>query len=133
MKCGTYLRDSVLVETSVYAKDCPSRQILDRVGDAWSGLIVRSLADGPRRYTQLARQIAGISPKMLTQTLRGLERDGLVTRTVAAVVPPRVDYALTPLGTDLLGLMTSLQIWAERHIDDVITARAAYDARQLST
>lgn len=130
MKCGTYLRDSVLVEPSVYAKDCPSRQILDRVGDAWSGLIVRSLADGPRRYTQLARHIPGISPKMLTQTLRGLERDGLVTRTVAAVVPPRVDYALTPLGEDLLGLMTSLQSWAERHIGDVITARAAYDARQ---
>lgn len=133
MKCGTHLTDSVLVETSVYAKNCPSRQILDRIGDAWSGLIVGALADGSRRYTQLAQQIPGISPKMLTQTLRGLERDGLVTRTVAAVVPPRVDYALTPLGRDLLGLMTSLQTWAESHIDDVITARAAYDARPSAT
>ena len=86
------------MEASVYAKDCPSRQLLDRIGDAWSVLIVASLADGAMRYTELAHRISGISPKMLTQTLRALERDGLVTRTVYPVVPPRVDYALTPLG-----------------------------------
>ena len=88
-----------------YDKDCPSRQVLDRIGDTWSVLIVGSLADGPRRYTELAARIDGISPKMLTQTLRGLERDGMISRTVYPVVPPRVDYALTDLGRSLLGLV----------------------------
>jgi DNA-binding HxlR family transcriptional regulator len=117
------------VETSVYAKDCPSRQVLDRIGDAWSVLIVGSLAGGSLRYTELAQRIPGVSPKMLTQTLRALERDGLVTRTVHAVVPPRVDYALTSLGRSLLGLVVALQDWAETHIGDVIEARESYDAR----
>jgi DNA-binding HxlR family transcriptional regulator len=112
-----------------YARDCPSRQVLDRIGDTWSVLIVGALADGPRRYTELAKRIEAISPKMLTQTLRGLERDGLVGRTVHAVVPPRVDYALTPLGTSLLTLVGALESWAEAHIGDVQHARAAYDAR----
>jgi DNA-binding HxlR family transcriptional regulator len=113
----------------VYAKDCPSRQVLDRIGDAWSVLIVGSLANGALRYTELAHRIPGVSPKMLTQTLRALERDGLVTRTVHAVVPPRVDYALTTLGRSLLGLVNALQEWAETHITDVIEAREAYDTR----
>ncbi|AGZ38379.1 putative HxlR family transcriptional regulator [Actinoplanes friuliensis DSM 7358] len=113
----------------MYAKDCPSRQVLDRIGDAWSVLIVGSLANGPLRYTELAHRIPGVSPKMLTQTLRALERDGLVTRTVHAVVPPRVDYALTTLGRSLLGLVNALQEWAETHITDVIEAREAYDTR----
>jgi DNA-binding HxlR family transcriptional regulator len=129
LKCGTYLRDSALVETNLYARDCPSRQVLDRIGDTWSVLIVGSLAGGPLRYTELARRIEGVSPKMLTQTLRGLERDGLVTRTVHAVVPPRVDYALTPLGRSLLGLVGALHQWSETHIADVLEARVAYDAR----
>lgn len=113
----------------MYAKNCPSRQVLDRIGDAWSVLIVGVLADGAQRYTELAQRIPSVSPKMLTQTLRGLERDGLVTRTVHAVVPPRVDYALTSLGRSLLGPVDALQQWAETHITDVIEARAAYDAR----
>ena len=128
MKCYTYLMDSVQVEPDVFAKDCPSRQVLDRIGDTWSVLVVSLLADGPQRYTTLQRQIEGISPKMLTQTLRALERDGLVTRTVYAVVPPRVDYALTGLGESLLGLVAELEKWAMTHIGDVLTARAAYDA-----
>ena len=113
----------------MYAKNCPSRQVLDRIGDAWSVLIVGVLADGSQRYTELAQRVPGVSPKMLTQTLRGLERDGLVTRTVHAVVPPRVDYDLTSLGRSLLSLVDALQEWAETHIVDVIEARAAYDAR----
>jgi DNA-binding HxlR family transcriptional regulator len=112
-----------------YAKNCPSRQVLDRIGDTWSVLIVTLLADGPERYTTLQRQIEGISPKMLTQTLRALERDGLITRTVQAVVPPRVDYELTPLGESLLGLVEALEKWAVNHMDDVLAARATYDAR----
>ena len=116
-----------MVGADVYAKNCPSRQLLDRIGDAWSVLIVASLAGGSQRYTQLAHRIPGISPKMLTQTLRALERDGLVTRTVHPVVPPRVDYALTSLGRSLLGLVDALQKWAEEHIADVTEARIAYD------
>ena len=127
MQCSTYLTDSVLVKADVYAKDCPSRQVLDRIGDTWSVLIVGSLADGPRRYTSLARRIEGVSPKMLTQTLRGLERDGLLTRTVHPVVPPRVDYELTKLGRSLLDLVGALESWAETHMDEVFAARAGYD------
>jgi DNA-binding HxlR family transcriptional regulator len=129
LKCGTYLGDSVLVIADVYARNCPSRQLLDRIGDTWSVLIVAMLADGPRRYTELARKIEGVSPKMLTQTLRGLERDGLISRTVYPVVPPRVDYALTGLGESLLGLVTALEQWAEGNIEHVESARAEYDAR----
>ena len=117
------------MSVDVYAKNCPSRQVLDRIGDTWSVLVVAMLADGPRRYTELARKIEGVSPKMLTQTLRGLERDGLISRTVYPVVPPRVDYALTELGGSLLGLVSALERWAEEHIDEVAAARAAYDER----
>ncbi|UQU64886.1 helix-turn-helix transcriptional regulator [Couchioplanes caeruleus] len=120
------------VEPDVYAKDCASRQVLDRIGDAWSVLIVGALKGGSLRYTELAQRIPGVSPKMLTQTLRGLERDGLVTRTVHPVVPPRVDYALTTLGQSLLGLVDALKEWAETHIGDVVDAREAYDARATS-
>jgi len=116
------------VEPNAYAADCPSRQILDRIGDTWSVLVVVMLADGTHRYTELAKRIQGVSPKMLTQTLRGLERDGLITRTVHPVVPPRVDYALTSLGQSLYGLVEGLEKWAEAHIDDVQAARSTYDA-----
>ena len=115
------------MKPDVYAKNCASRQILDRIGDTWSVLVVVMLADGPQRYTALAKRIEGVSPKMLTQTLRGLERDGLIVRTVYAEVPPRVDYALTEVGRSLLGLVGALEQWAETHIDDVLAARTAYD------
>ncbi|MFF5084706.1 winged helix-turn-helix transcriptional regulator [Actinoplanes sp. NPDC000266] len=115
------------MEVTAYAKDCPSRQILDRIGDTWSVLIVVMLADGPQRYTALSKKIQGVSPKMLTQTLRGLERDGLIIRTVHAEVPPRVDYRLTDLGQSLLGLVRGLELWAETHIEDVQNARFRYD------
>lgn len=117
------------VEADPFAANCPSRQVLDRIGDRWSVLVILTLADGTRRYGELAAAIEGVSQKMLTQTLRGLERDGLVTRTVHAQVPPRVDYALTELGRSLLGVVTALTAWATSHIDDVAAARSAYDAR----
>jgi DNA-binding HxlR family transcriptional regulator len=129
LKCSTHLRDSVLVTVDVYAKDCPSRQVLDRIGDTWSVLILLALTHGPRRYSELQTKIEGISPKMLTQTLRGLERDGMITRTVYAVVPPRVDYELTKLGISLRDVVESLEIWADTHIEDVIEARSSYDER----
>ncbi|MBV9796349.1 MAG: helix-turn-helix transcriptional regulator [Actinobacteria bacterium] len=117
------------MEPNVYASDCASRQVLDRIGDTWSVLIVAALAGGPLRYSQVAARIDGISPKMLTQTLRALERDGLISRTVFPVVPPRVDYALTDLGSNLLDLVKALTVWSEEHISDVLAARAAYDTR----
>jgi len=113
-----------------YAKNCPSRQLLDRIGDTWSVLVVIMLASGPKRYTALQRDIEGISPKMLTQTLRALERDGLIRREVFAVVPPRVDYELTELGDSLLGLVEAMEKWAVNHMGDVLAARDAYDNRQ---
>ena len=113
----------------MYTRNCPSRQILDRIGDTWSVLIVGSLADGPLRYSELAARIEGVSPKMLTQTLRGLERDGMIGRTVFPVVPPRVEYELTSLGRSLLGLVSGLEAWAQEHMPDVVNARDDYDTR----
>lgn len=91
------------------------RQILDRVGDKWSLLVIANLHDGPRRYTYLQQVVPGISQRMLTLTLRQLGEDGLVTRTAYAEVPPRVEYSLTPLGESLLGVATSLVQWASTH------------------
>ena len=104
--------------------------MLVRVGDKWSVLVIVLLGEGGRRFTELLHGIDGISQRMLTVTLRGLERDGLVTRTVHAVVPPRVDYALTPLGRTLLATLIQLGQWAERHAKDIQGSRAAYDKRQ---
>jgi len=110
--------------------NCPSGQALDRIADRWTILVLLALTDGPRRFTELARRIEGVSQKMLTQTLRGLERDGLVTRTVHAQVPPRVDYELTPLGHTLNAPISAVQQWALDHMADVLAAREAYDARR---
>ncbi|MHA3946879.1 winged helix-turn-helix transcriptional regulator [Cellulomonas bogoriensis] len=115
---------------------CPSRQLLDRIADKWVTLVLCALAgthapddDGPRplRYSELARQLAGVSQKMLTQTLRTLERDGLVTRTVTPTVPVTVTYALTDLGLSLHQAVGTLKVWAETHMDDVLASRAAHD------
>lgn len=110
--------------------NCPSREVLDRIGDKWSVLILGQLADGPCRFTELAKAIEGVSQKMLTQTLRGLERDGLVTRTVHASVPPRVDYELTALGRTLSAPLYALETWAKDHMGDVVRARTRYDAKR---
>ncbi|RGC68241.1 putative HTH-type transcriptional regulator YtcD [Micromonospora sp. MW-13] len=117
------------MESDLFARNCGSRQVIDRIGDRWSVLVVLTLADGGKRFTELARRIEGVSQKMLTQTLRGLERDGLVTRTAHATVPPRVDYALTELGRSLLDLVSGLEAWATTHLGEVEAARARYDAR----
>ena len=93
-------------------------------------LVLKSLIDGPKRYSEVSRQLAGVSQKMLTQTLRSLERDGMLTRTVTPSVPVRVDYELTPLGASLAGVLAQLKAWAEQHMPDVDRARADYDARQ---
>lgn len=108
---------------------CPTRQLLDTLSGKWVSLVLAALADGPRRYSELARQIAGVSQKMLTQTLRSLEADGLLTRTLTAGVPPRVDYELTDLGRSLLPVVGALKSWAEEHMDAVQAARRATGMR----
>ena len=107
---------------------CPTHRVLDRLGDKWVSLVLKELGAGPRRHGELARGIAGASQKMLTQTLRTLERDGLISRTVTAGVPVQVDYALTPLGLSLMPVMAAVTSWAEANIDRLDTARRNYDA-----
>ncbi|MGW4384650.1 winged helix-turn-helix transcriptional regulator [Kitasatospora sp. NPDC004531] len=111
-------------------EDCEVRQILDRVADKWSLLVIALLDRRSLRFTELRRAIDGVSQRMLTVTLRHLERDGLVERTVHPVVPPRVDYALTPLGRTLHATIRSLVTWTETHQREIAAAREAYDARQ---
>ncbi|MGI5290237.1 winged helix-turn-helix transcriptional regulator [Nonomuraea polychroma] len=120
---------------------CPSRQLLDRISDKWVALILAALgSDGPHqsgddcgggpqsmRYSELSRRLAGISQKMLTQTLRSLERDGLVTRTVTPTVPVTVTYELTDLGLSLHHVMRGIKDWAEAHMDEVLATREKYD------
>ncbi|RKN11599.1 winged helix-turn-helix transcriptional regulator [Streptomyces radicis] len=111
-------------------EDCEVRQILDRIADKWSLLVIALLDCQGLRFTELRREVDGISQRMLTKTLRQLERDGLVSRTVHPTVPPRVDYALTPLGSTLHATIQALVTWTERHQSEIATARAAYDARE---
>ena len=109
-------------------EDCEVRQILDRLADKWSLLVIALLDDRTMRFTELRRRIDGISQRMLTVTLRQLERDGMVLRTVHPVVPPRVDYELTPLGRSLHATVQSLVVWTEAHQTDIAEARSRYDA-----
>lgn len=113
----------------VFDKNCPTRQVLDRIADKYTVLIMVYLQEKPRRFNELQRMVSGISQKMLTQTLRSLERDGLVTRTIYAEVPPRVEYALTALGESLIDPLDALRYWAESRIDAVIAAQAEYDKK----
>jgi DNA-binding HxlR family transcriptional regulator len=108
---------------------CHARQILDRVGDKWSISVIYELGDKTMRFTELRRAIDGISQRMLTSTLRALERDGIDERTVHPVVPPRVDYRLTKLGLTLSETVCRLMSWAVEHGDEIDEARAAYDRR----
>ena len=111
-------------------EDCEVRQILDRIADKWSLLVIALLEKRTLRFTELRRAITGVSQRMLTTTLRQLERDGIVERTVHPVVPPRVDYALTPLGCTLHETIKALVVWTERNQAGIAAARARYDARQ---
>lgn len=110
-----------------YQRDCPSRQILDRIGDRWTVLVVGALAGGPLRFSRLTARIDGVSQKMLTQTLRAMERDGLVTRTIYPQVPPRVEYELTEAGTTLQEPLKALEDWARTHMPAILLARQQYD------
>jgi DNA-binding HxlR family transcriptional regulator len=136
-------RTQAKVDYDAFLASCPSRQLLDRISDKWVALTLAALgSDGPHhagvdgvgdprsmRYSELSRRLAGVSQKMLTQTLRSLERDGLVTRTVTPTVPVTVTYELTDLGLSLQHVMGGIKVWAEAHMDDVLANREEYDTR----
>lgn len=126
-KCHTYLMETI---KDVLDPACPSRMVLTRLGDRWTLLIVIALSLGVHRFSELRDRIGGVTPKVLTQTLRGLEKDGLVERTVYAVVPPKVEYRLTDLGRSLLEPIAAVKDWAERHADDVLEARERAEAQE---
>ena len=108
---------------------CRAREVLQRVGDKWSMYAIDLLGQGTMRFSELHRSIDGITARMLTVTLRGLERDGIVTRTIHPVIPPRVEYNLTPMGRTLLDTIGRLVTWADSHLPEIDAARAAYDAK----
>jgi len=113
---------------------CPAvREVLNRVGDKWSVLVVALLGEGTKRFSELRRTIEGISQRMLTLTLKGLERDGLVTRTMYPTIPPRVEYGLTKLGRSLLVPITGLGEWAEQNREKIQAAREKYDAQNSNS
>ena len=136
-------RAQAKVDYDAFLAGCPSRRLLDRISDKWVALILAALgSDGPHppgvdrvgaprsmRYSELSRRLAGVSQKMLTQTLRSLERDGLVTRTVTPTVPVTVTYELTALGLSLHHVMYGVKEWAEAHMDEVLANREEHDAR----
>jgi DNA-binding HxlR family transcriptional regulator len=136
-------RAQAKLDYDAFLANCPSRRLLDRISDKWVALILAALGDdGPHqpavecvakprsmRYSELSRRLAGVSQKMLTQTLRSLERDGLVTRTVAPTVPVTVTYALTDLGVSLHHVMRGIKDWAEANMDEVLANRENYDTR----
>lgn len=113
-----------------FVASCPSRRLLDTIGDKWVSLAIVALGlRGPLRYSELSKQLDGVSQKMLTQSLRRMERDGLLTRTVTPSVPVRTDYELTELGHSLLPVMRQVKEWAEEHMPEVDAARTTYDAQ----
>ena len=118
---------NALLSWNIYDDRCPTRLVLGRLADKWTVLVVGQLARGTRRFGELRREIMGISPKVLTQTLRALERDGILTRRVYASVPPKVEYALTPLGRTLIDLVEAIRGWAETHIEAVLEAQQTFD------
>lgn len=108
---------------------CLAREILDRIGDKWSVYVIDALAAGTRRFSELRRDVDGVSQRMLTVTLRGLERDGLIVRQAYPVIPPKVEYSLTSLGRSLLAIVEALVAWSGDHITEVERARHRYDTR----
>jgi DNA-binding HxlR family transcriptional regulator len=116
-------------QPDIFQANCLSRQVLGLIADQWTPLVIYALEEGTTRFGQLLKRINGISKKMLTQTLRAMERNGLVQRVVYPVVPPVVEYSLTPLGQTLLEPMNALRIWAYGHLQEVAQARTMYDQR----
>mgnify|MGYP001297415966 CR=1 FL=1 len=113
----------------VYAQNCPTRLLLDHIADKWASLILWRLSDGPIRFNELRRKIEGISTKVLSQALKALERDGLISRAVFATVPVTVEYSITPLGATLAQKISAVTEWAEDNIEAVLDAQQRYDGR----
>ena len=113
-----------------YSAACPTRRLLDRIADKWTVLVLGLLSGGPVRFNQLRRRIEGISQKMLSQTLKSMERDGLVSRKVFPTVPVTVEYAVTPLGRTLTKTISELERWADAHMEEVLKAQKRYDVRR---
>ncbi|MFH1114156.1 MAG: helix-turn-helix domain-containing protein [Pseudomonadota bacterium] len=120
------------MDWDIYNEHCPTRIVLDRIADKWTVLVVGALDNKTKRFGELRREIGGVSQKMLTQTVRGLERDGLVFRKVYPSVPPKVEYSLTELGRTLVGILRAIGEWAEDNIESVLRARIDYDAKGAS-
>src|ERR1700752_496749 len=117
------------MKPNAYSADCPTRQILDRVGDKWAVLILLLIHEEKMRFNALRRAIEGISQKMLSQVLKSLERDGLIRRRAIATVPVTVEYSILPLGTTLAAAVDPLRAWAERNLKEVLAAQRRYDAQ----
>jgi DNA-binding HxlR family transcriptional regulator len=115
---------------NAYNEQCPTRLMLNRIADKWAVLLLGLLERETKRFSTLQRETGGISQKMLTQTLRSLERDGLILRTVYASVPPKVEYSITPLGSTLVAPLVAIRVWSETHIEEVLAAQSAYDNAQ---
>ncbi|MEU4394840.1 helix-turn-helix domain-containing protein [Kribbella sp. NPDC023855] len=124
---GEDLANRLFTRGDVFDPDCPTRLVLDRIGDKWTVLAVLLLSSGPLRFTELRDGIGKVAPKVLTQTLRRLQRDGLVSREIFAEVPPRVVYTLTPLGESLIGPIQAVSDWAEEHMPAISAAQDSYD------
>lgn len=120
-------KEQLATRASVYSQQCPSRELLVRVADKWAAIIIVALAVRPYRFGELRRRVEGISQKMLTQTLRNLERDGLVNRKVFTTSPIQVEYSLTPLGRELTAVLQPLLTWAEAHVPDILANRDRHD------
>jgi DNA-binding HxlR family transcriptional regulator len=123
-----HVEETATSRGNAFAADCPTRQLLDRIADKWSVLLLLTLDNGEMRFNGLKRRVEGISQMMLSQTLRSLERDGLVTRTVEPSAPVTVTYGITPLGRGLIAALRSMIDWAETCMVDVTAAQRAYDA-----
>lgn len=126
-----HFKDTVVPDWNPYAAACPTRMVLDRIADKWAVLLLGMLSEGPLRFNELRRRIEGLSQKMLSQSLKSLERDGLVHRKAIATVPVTVEYSITELGRTLTTTVDALRIWAETHIEDVLASQRQYDNRDL--
>ena len=121
--------DTTFKSVDCYLRTCASRTVLETVANKWSALLVDTLRHGTMRFGELRRRLDGITQKSLTQSLRVLERDGMVVRTVYPTIPPRVEYTLSPLGHSVSALMAGIRSWSEEHLPEILEARAAYDNR----
>lgn len=117
---------------NIYSPNCPTRKVLDLIGDKWTVLVMGVLKHGPQRFSAILHRVEGVSQKMLTQTLREMERNGLVTRTIYAQVPPRVEYELTSVGRTLTEPMAALTRWAEANIETVMSSQAEFDKQTVA-